>query len=111
MHKPAIQSLQTNRAPPVISPIVPTISPPPSSRPDKLPYPALPKNIPKLENYIWEKFANSVFNNDAPFPAMTGPAAKIYIKPYAVHYARHTPTPIPHHWKAQVKISLDRDVE
>ena len=111
MPKPAVQSLQTNSASPVLYPSVPTIRPPPPSRPDKLPYPALPENIPKLENYIREKFANSVFNNKAPFPALTGPAAKIHLKPTAVPYARHTPTPIPHHWKAQVKASLDRDVE
>ena len=74
-----------------------TIRPSPPSRPDKLPYPALAENIPKLENYIQEKFANSVFNNEASFPALTGPAAKIHLKPDAVPYAQHTPTPIPHH--------------
>ena len=78
MPKPAIQSLQTNCAPPVVSPILPTIRPPPPSRPDKLPYPALPENIPKLENTIQGKFANSVFNNDAPLPVLTGLAAKIH---------------------------------
>ena len=103
MPKPAVQSLQTNG----IS--HGSCHPPPPSRPDKLPYPALPDNIPKLENYIQEKFANSVFNNDAPFPVLTGPATKIHLKPDAVPYARHTPTPIPHHWKAKVKASLDRD--
>ena len=36
---------------------------------------------------------------------------KAEISPNAVPYARHTPTLIPHHWKAQVKASLDRDVE
>ena len=87
MPKPAVQSLQTNHAPPVVSPTVSTICPPPLSRHDKLPYTALPENIPKLENYIWEKFANSVFNNDAPLPDLTGPAAKKHLKPDTVPYA------------------------
>ena len=87
MPKPAIQSLQTKGAFPVLSPSVPTFRPPPPSRPNKLPYPALPENIPKLENYIREKFASSVFVNEAPFPALTGPAAKIHLKPDAVPYA------------------------
>ena len=40
MPKPAVQSLRTNSASPVLPPSVPTIHPPPPSRPDKLPYPA-----------------------------------------------------------------------
>jgi len=42
---------------------------------------------------------------------LSGPVAKIHLKPDAVPYARHTPYPVPHHWKAEVKASLDRDVK
>ena len=42
---------------------------------------------------------------------MTGPAAKIHLKPDAVPYAQHIQTPILHYWKAQVKASLETDVE
>ena len=87
MPKLVIQSLQTSNTSSAASPMVPTICPPPLSQPDKLSYPALPENIPKLENYIQEKFANGAFDNEAPFPALTGPATKILLKSDAVPYA------------------------
>ena len=111
MPKPTVQSLQANNTTPVVTRNVPTVRPPPLPRPEKLPYLALPEHIPKLKKYIWEKFADSVFNNEAQFPALTGPAAKIHLKPKVVPYARHTLTLIPHHLKAKVKASLDKDIE
>ena len=84
---------------------------PPPPRPTQLPYPATPENVPKLEAYLREQFASSAFNNSPPFPSLSGPPAKIHLKPGAVPHARHTPIPIPHHWKVKVKESLDRDVE
>ena len=83
----------------------------PPPRPAKLPYPPTRENIPKLEAYILEQFASTAFNNSAPFPAMNSPPAKIHLKPDAVPYARHTPIPVPHHWKEEVKADLDRDVQ
>ena len=89
-----------------------TFRQPPPQRPISIPFPALPENIGKLEQYIRDRFADSVFNNSAPFPALSGPPAKIHIKPDAIPFAaRHTPVPVPHHWKAAVKNSLDKDVE
>ena len=41
---------------------------------------------------------------------MKTPPACIHLKPDAIPYARHTPIPIPHHWKAAIKKSLDDDV-
>ena len=84
---------------------------PPPQPPSQLPYPPTPENVPKLEAYIRQKFANSAFNNSPPFPSLSGPPAKIHLKPDAVPHARHAPIPIPHHWKTKVKESLDRDVE
>ena len=42
---------------------------------------------------------------------MNTPPAHIHLKPDAVPHTRHSPIPIPHHWKVIIKASLDRDVE
>ena len=84
-------------------------NPPP--RPATLPYPPKPENIKKLQNYIVDKFSSTTFNNAAPFPQMATVPAHIHLKQNAIPYARHSPIPVPHHWKAEVKCSLDRDVE
>ena len=36
--------------------------------------------------------------------------AQIHIKRNAIPYARHSPIPVPHHWKATIKEGLDEDV-
>ena len=38
------------------------------------------------------------------------PAASIHLRPDAIPKARHTPIPVPHNWKDEVKKALDRDV-
>ncbi len=80
------------------------------TRPTSLPHPPTPENVPKLETFIREKFASTAFYKTPPFPAISGPPAKINLKTDAVPYARHTPIPIPHHCQDEVKASLDRDV-
>ena len=95
-----------------IPPILPTqLRPPPPKPPSHLPFPATPENVPKLEAYIREQFATTAFDNSAPFPSLSGPPAHIHLQPNAIPYARHTPIPVPHHWKAKVKESLDRYVQ
>ena len=83
----------------------------PPKPPSQLSFPATPENVPKLEAYIREQFATTAFNNSPPFPSLSGPPAHIHLQPNAIPYARHTPIPVSHHWKAQVKESLDRDVQ
>ncbi len=39
------------------------------------------------------------------------PALKIPLRPDAVPHAVHTPVPVPHYWKEQVKADLKRDVD
>ena len=58
MPKPAIQSLQADSATPVVTPNVPTVCSSPLPQPEKLPYPAISENIPKLEKYLQETFAD-----------------------------------------------------
>ena len=83
----------------------------PLPQPEKLPYLPLEENIPKLEQYLRDKFRDTAFNRTSPFPAMSMPHAHIHLNANAKPYAHHTPIPIPFHWKKEVKESLDRDVE
>ena len=88
----------------------PRTSPP--QQPKTLPYPPTAENIPKLEQYIIDKFSSSAFNKSPPFPKMQNvPPAHIHIKDDATPYARHVPIPIPIHWRDSVKSSLDDDVQ
>ena len=104
--QPMANSISAVSTPPTAQP-----RPPPRKPPSQLPYPATPENVPKLEAYIREQFATTAFNNSPPFPSLSGPPAHIHLQPNAVPYARHTPIPVPHHWKAKVKESLDSDVQ
>ena len=84
---------------------------PPPPRPSALPFLATPEHIDDLKKWLLDAFASSAFNTSSyPLPAMSGPPMKIHIKPDAQPHAVHTPIPISHHWKQQVKADLDRDV-
>ena len=83
----------------------------PPEKPSQLPFAPIPENVTLLETYIMEKFEQTGFNADAPFPSLSTPPAHIHIKPDAIPYARHVPIPVPHHWKNEIKAGLDRDVE
>ena len=102
-------SLNRDNLPPASTTTPPRPAPP--ARPAKLPYPTTAENIPKLEQYIRNKFSVRVFNSSAPLAALSGPAAKIHLRQNAIPVSRHTPIPISHHWKAKVKASLDTDIE
>ena len=64
-----------------------------------------------MKQYILEKFSSSAFNQSAPFRVMATTPTHIHLQPQPVTYARHSPKPIPHHWKSTIKESLDHDVE
>ena len=81
------------------------------NRPKDPPYPATENNIGKLKNWLLEKFAKTAFNKDGIFPAMSGPAAHIHLKEGAVPKARHSPIPVPFHFKEPVRQALWNDVE
>ena len=42
---------------------------------------------------------------------MATPPARIHLQPNAIPFARHSPIPVPHHWKQLIKASVDSDVE
>ena len=81
------------------------------SQPTSLPYQPIVQNIPKLEQFLKTQFASSAFNRESPFPQINTPPAHIHLKRTAVPYAHHIPILISHHWKRQVKASLDADVK
>ena len=84
---------------------------PPPTRPNCLPFAPISENVPQLKQYIVKSFASSAFNSsDVPFPALPPPHAKLYLKSNPVPYAMHTPIPVAHHFRAEVKAMLDRDV-
>ena len=81
-------------------------------KPTSLPYPATEANRGKLEQWIRDHFAASAFNTceHQPLQEMSGPPVNIHFLPDATPQAVHTPIPVPHHWKKQVKADLDQDV-
>ena len=81
------------------------------SRPAYIPYSATEENIPKLEAWLQEKFSSTTFNTTDPLPLMSGKPHKFHLKENAIPFAAHTPIPIPHHWKDEVKRQLEKDTE
>ena len=57
------------------------------------------------------KFNDTAFNQPIPFQITNTPAAHINLKPNAEHYARHTPAPVPYHWKEAIDEIPDKDAE
>ena len=79
------------------------------TRPKQIPFESTTKNIPKLKSWLLDAFSSSAFNQ-CPHQALlsiTGEPVKLHFKEGATPYAVHTPIPIPHHWKHQVKDDLD----
>ena len=50
------------------------------TRPEMLPYPPTEANIPKLKEYLVNKFKPLVFNKTTPFKAMKYPTRSAIIK-------------------------------
>ena len=80
-------------------------------RPTETPFPANEENVDNLKTWLLEQFANSAFNNDGRFPAMSAQPAHIHLKDGAVAKARHNPIPVPYHFKEPVRQALMKDVE
>ena len=62
------------------------------TRPLQLPFPADPKSIDNLKDWLVKAFKETAFNKEGKFPVMTGPPAKIHLKEGAMPKARHTPS-------------------
>ena len=84
---------------------------PPPVFPKEIPFAAVQQNREKLEQWILEYYKSSAFNvcPHQPPPSMTGKDMEINFKENVEPYAVHTPIPVPHHWKQEVKTGLDQD--
>ena len=79
-------------------------------RPETLPFIPVESNASLFEKWLLEKFGSSAFNTKADvLPVMSGEPHKIHLKEGYTPFAAHSPIPVPHHWKDQVKAQLDRD--
>ena len=79
-------------------------------RPKEIPLAPTEVNVPQLEKYLKQQFANTTFNREvAPLPAMNCAPHSIHLQPDAVPFARHTPIPVSKHWEEEVKAQLDED--
>ncbi len=81
-------------------------------RPAVLPFAPSEDNIPKLEAYLLEKFADSTFNADKPFPKLSTPPAHIHLRDdHIIPKPAYWPATVADNWAEDVKKALDRDVE
>ena len=84
------------------------------SSPARLPCPATPDNIPKIKQYLMERYASSAYNccENQPLPLMSGsPPLQLHVDPHAKPVAVHRPALVPLHWQDAVKKGLDRDIQ
>ena len=84
--------------------------PPPC--PASLPFEPCEENIPKMEQWLKERFAASTFNkcSNQELPFIAAEPMKIHVDDDAVPVAKHKPTYVPLHWKERVKADLEKDV-
>ena len=80
-------------------------------RPPGAPCELIPENREKLERFLKEYYAGSVFNQCGTqrLPEITGPPLKIFVKKNAQPIAVHKPVPVAVHWREEVRKELERD--
>ena len=84
----------------------------PPGRPDKLPFLPTPENIPKMKQWLLDRYASSTFNDckHQPLQGMTGPELALHVASDAPLKVVHTPALVPLNWKDEIKCQLDEDV-
>ena len=85
----------------------------PPEDPPILPCPPTQENLPKLKQYILDRYSASAFNTceHQALPLMKdSPPLRLFVDENAKPVAAHSPAAIPIHWEEQVKQGLDRDV-
>ena len=83
------------------------------SSPAVLPCPATPENVPKIKEYLLNRYSSSAFNvcEMQALPLMSSsPPLQLHVYPQARPVAVHVPALVPIHWQLPVKEGLDRDV-
>ena len=84
----------------------------PPPLPTALPFPTAGGSTTELQTWILQYYKSSAFNTceHQQLPAMTSHPMSTHFRPDAQPKAYHTPIPVPHHWKQEVKEALDMDV-
>ena len=87
-----------------------TLLPP---NPKELPTEATKDNVPKMKEWLFQRYASSSFNkcSHQVFPEMAGPLIKIHFNPKGEPVFLLIPVPVALHWQEQVKKELFRDVK
>ena len=115
-HRPGKGSGPGSQAPPVEQEPRPCRCPKrtsPPQPPEELPFPATAENIPRLRQFIVDRYASSAFNDctHQPLPLMkSAPALRLHVDPRAEPVAVHRPGNVPAHLMESVKEGLDKDV-
>ena len=90
----------------------PERTPPPTDGPE-LPCDPTVENLPRLKQYILDRYKSSAFNTceRQKLPLITGsPPLRLFIDPAAPPIAVHTPAQVPIHWQDAVRGGLERDI-
>jgi hypothetical protein len=85
----------------------------PPAGPVPLPCAATKENLPKMKQFLLDRFAPSTFNvcEHQPLPLLKGsPPLELHVDPTARPIAVHTPAVVPLSWKKPVKAGIDRDI-
>ena len=80
-------------------------------RPKSLPFAPIPENIPKMKQWLLDRYSSSTFNTcpHRPLPCMSGPPMDIHIEGNATPNICHKPAKVPLHWQQRVHEDLLRD--
>ena len=80
-------------------------------RPPKLPMEACVENIPKMEEWLRDRYASSTFNRcpHVPIPNIPGPYLRIHVDPNAEPKQACTPAKIALHWEEDVNDEIKKD--
>ena len=79
--------------------------------PLEIPFPPTEDNVALLQEWLLQQFADITFKVDGPLPTMHGKVHCFHLRDNAIPYAAHTPIPIPHNWKKEVELQLQKDVD
>ncbi len=99
-----------HNAPKVNSCVCPQRTPPPGL-PEKLPFDPDPANIPKMRDYILNRYLSSTFNKcpHHPIPTIPGPSISIHVDPDATPVSCSVPSQVPLHFQEKVEKGLKED--
>ena len=84
----------------------------PPSKPVRLPYTPSVTNIPKMKQWIFNRYEGSTFNKckHQPLQGMTGPEISLHVDEKAPLKVVHVPSPVSLHHRDAVKKQIDDDV-